>query len=266
MEIISDRIFWNQLAIKNMTNTRIDKTLGRYKSREFRDIMKKWIPVFKDKLIFKTDLCEEAFGEDEVLFSMSNCGSSIFALDISEEVVMKANIELKRRGLRQSYSVADVKRLPFKDNSFDIILSTSTLDHFNSRTEFLESILELKRCIKPGGAMVIAVNNKWNFNFFLMLKLEKMLGLNRYPVQSYAPGRLKRIVESLGLTVHDCEIIVHVISPLNSVLVLMRKFINEPILDKISQSLIFLSDRVGKILKLKLFTGWFIVLKCVKNN
>jgi SAM-dependent methyltransferase len=262
---LSGRSLWNQLAAKNMDRSHIDPVLGKYKSEEFRRIVIKWAPVLKGKSILKTDLREEAYGEDEILFSIPGKGSTVFALDIAGETTGKANAIQIARGLGHKYLTADVRELPFRDNSFDIILSSSTLDHFDSEDDFIKSLLELKRVMKPSGIIVITINNKCNLNFRLMLKLESFYSLNAYPVQSYTPGRLKQILEPLGLAVQKYETIVHIISPLNSILLLLRKFKKDTLADKLALGFVRLSEYLGKSKPTNLLTGWFIALKCVKN-
>ena len=46
---------------------------------------------------------------------------------------------------------ADVRRLPLADNRVDVVLSNSTLDHFDTEQEIEESLHELARVLKPGG-------------------------------------------------------------------------------------------------------------------
>lgn len=46
---------------------------------------------------------------------------------------------------------SDVLQLPFKRDTFDIILSVSTLDHFEKKEKFLKSMNELLRVLKSGG-------------------------------------------------------------------------------------------------------------------
>ncbi len=261
----SEVIFLKGIAKSYKSKVHIDSLLGRYKSDEFINLVKKWVDDFDNKKILKTDLREEAFGEDEILFSLSKEGSIFFALDIAEETTQRAYIRQKERGFAHQYITADVRNLPFKDNIFDVILSSSTLDHFNSQDDLVKSLLELKRVIKVGGDLIITLNNKFNINFYLMLKLGKNLGRISYPVQFYSIYNLRKIIKDVGFSIQDQSFIVHILSPLNSILFLLRRYVGKDIVDKFTKISISLFRWLGNIKMSQAFTGWFIALKCTRK-
>jgi SAM-dependent methyltransferase len=263
---VFEKDLWNRFAVEKDSRPGIDKILGRYKSGEIRGILEKWVPALGAKKVLKTDLREEASGEDEILFSLSECGLSVFALDISVKMAARADIGQKRRGLKQKYIAADVRNLPFKNNSFDAVVSNSTLDHFFNDTDLVRSLLELKRVLKPGGKAIVTLNNSCNINFYLMLKLEKALGLIPYPVQFYSMHKLRKIMKEAGLVIRDKSYIVHIISPLNSLLLLLRRFVPENAVNRIAESIVYLSGRLGRNKITNPFTGWFIALGCDKKE
>ena len=57
---------------------------------------------------------------------------------------------------------ADVRSLPFADGTFDVVVSNSTLDHFRSRKELIASMRELNRVTRPGGELVLTLDNRAN--------------------------------------------------------------------------------------------------------
>ncbi len=59
-------------------------------------------------------------------------------------------------------TVADLRAMNFQDGAFDLIVSTSTLDHFPRRAEFLRALEELVRVLRPGGRMVLVLDNPLN--------------------------------------------------------------------------------------------------------
>lgn len=87
-----------------------------------------------------------------------------------------------RRGV--SYLFEDIRKLPFADNSFDIIVCISTLEHIgmdnteiytadsrykeNKVEDYLIAATELKRVLKPGGNLFITVpfGKYQNLGFF----------------------------------------------------------------------------------------------------
>ena len=75
--------------------------------------------------------------------------------DLSPAVVAAARS--RRRGL---VGVAtDVRRLSFRDSSFDVIVSTSTLDHFPDRAFIRESLEEIHRILVPAGRLILTLDN-----------------------------------------------------------------------------------------------------------
>ncbi|MFH1415451.1 MAG: class I SAM-dependent methyltransferase [Elusimicrobiota bacterium] len=247
---------------KNLDNAHIDPMLGKYKAGEFRSLVKRWAGGLAGEKILKTDLREEAYGTDEILFSPEYAESEVFGIDISEKTVNIAMDRSRSKGLKHIYKMADVRNIPFYDNSFDMIFSTSTLDHFNSDEELVEALTELKRVIKPGGKLIITYNNKSNCNFRLMLKIEKMMRRVDYTAQTHTASELKGIIESTGWTVEDIDYCVHIISPANTLLLLMRKYVNDELADRFSQLCLLYAGWAGKRKFLKVPTAWFVAASC----
>jgi len=67
--------------------------------------------------------------------------------------VSKIRIErMKKKGIRAQY--ADVRKLPFPDNSFDTVMCGEVLEHIPSMAEGLK---ELERVCKPDGRIVVSL-------------------------------------------------------------------------------------------------------------
>lgn len=54
----------------------------------------------------------------------------MYGIDISSQLAKMTSQKAGREEIRPKLCVADVRRLAFKDDRFDLIISTSTLDHF----------------------------------------------------------------------------------------------------------------------------------------
>jgi len=173
--------YWDKFAKRQKNKSHIDTVLGKYKSEEFIRLVKKWSDNLEQKKVLKTDLREEAYGEDQVLFSLSDKNLRISAVDISEQTVREANMKRYIQGFLHNYITADVRNLPFKDDMFDLILSNSTLDHFTNQDDFKKSLLELKRVTNSKGLIIITLNNKHNVYFYLLLKVGRLFGFIPYP-------------------------------------------------------------------------------------
>lgn len=256
--------FWNDVYKTKEGGRGIYPALGRYKSEEFLHLFKRWGQGLENKRMLKTDLCEEAFGLDQVLFSLTDKTGGIFACDISEEVVKKAAKRKDTKRTGHKYLSADVRKLPFKENTFDFIISTSTLDHFADDNQLIQSLKELKRVLKPKGVMIVALNNKNNINFYSMLKIQEFFKFKPYLSRFYNLKAIRKIFKEAGLYIQKADTIVHIISPLNSMLWLLRKFIKGEFVDNIAYESVLFFKWIGSQ-KSRSLTGWFTALKCVKR-
>ncbi len=95
-------------------------------------------------------------GRHTVLFAKQ--GFDVYATDIS-----KTGLELTRKWLKEENLSAKLKKqscydkFPFKDNTFDAIISTQVIHHnFHDKVKFC--ISEIERVLKPNGLAFITVS------------------------------------------------------------------------------------------------------------
>lgn len=255
---------WDSLAKRHANQAHIDPIIGRYKSDEFLRLVDLWLPSLYQKKILKTDLREEAFGSDELLFSLPQKECDIFGVDISSTVVATASCH--RPSSTHAYLSGDVRRLPFSDNSFDIILSNSTLDHFVHKSDFLLALSELQRVMHPEGRLLLTLNNKYNLNFRCMAACEAVLKRKEYPIRFFSMHDIQTACDQCGLEIRACDSIIHIISPINSLLLMCRRVLPENISVLIARVCIGFANVLGSSLYTKRFTGWFLAVSCVAKN
>jgi len=82
----------------------------------------------------------------------------VSAIDISENVVAAA----RRRYPELDASACDVRAMPFADATFDVVVSNSTLDHFDTVEAITGGLAELARVVKPGGHLIVSLDNPAN--------------------------------------------------------------------------------------------------------
>ena len=119
----------------------------------FREIFS-FIPKIKGKRIL-----DIGCGLGEVLIECSSLGAKqAVGIDSVENVVKAARKNAKSAGFAKRIKVVkgDALRMPFKDESFDIVFSLGLLEHFENPQELL---LEKKRVLKKGGFVVAVVPN-----------------------------------------------------------------------------------------------------------
>lgn len=77
----------------------------------------------------------------------------IFGLDISlEQLKMKNHKKINGSDIH-----GNMINIPFKDNSFDAILSIASFHHLSTIDERIMCLQEMKRILKPGGKLLLSV-------------------------------------------------------------------------------------------------------------
>jgi len=101
--------------------------------------------------------------------------------------IAQANAEARNQGTRITFKVGSGARMPFADESVDLILSTFSLHHWEDPVAVVE---EIYRVLKPGGRVVI-------FDFRRDAR-KAFYGLFTFATHVAVPAALKRVKEPLG--------------------------------------------------------------------
>ena len=174
-----------------------------------RALVARWRPVEKMDTLLKTDLFDEAVS-DGLSPLLNSLARRVFYMDSSLEVLEMA----KHRYSRLPTIGADVRHLPFPNGTFDGIVSNSTLDHFESLDEILTSLRELYRVLRPGGQMILTLDNPTNpiillrnglpFRLLYCMKI-----VPYYVGVTLGPYRLQHVLEEVGFKVLEVDAIMH---------------------------------------------------------
>lgn len=99
-----------------------------------------------------------------------------------------------------NFVLADALRLPFSDESFDIIWNEGVNEHFNG--EKRQHIFnEMARVCKGGGQVVVMVPNAWSLPYRLWKKVLEGQGRWQYGFEkAFSIIELKNKIEKAGLT------------------------------------------------------------------
>ncbi|MBI4282444.1 MAG: class I SAM-dependent methyltransferase [Chloroflexi bacterium] len=96
--------------------------------------------------------CGYGYGAD----NLSESASSMVAVDIAEEHILYCRAKYGRDNL--DFLQADGLRLPFRDDSFDVVLSFQVMEHIEPRN-VLEYLSEIRRVLRRGGIFLVATPN-----------------------------------------------------------------------------------------------------------
>jgi Methylase involved in ubiquinone/menaquinone biosynthesis len=95
--------------------------------------------------------CGEGYGSN----LMAVNATYVTGIDINEEIITKAREKYKRPNLE--FLQGNAEKLPFDDNSFDIVVSFETIEHLENHQALFS---EIKRVLKPDGILIISTPNK----------------------------------------------------------------------------------------------------------
>jgi len=172
-------------------------------------LLTRWWPREHFKNLLKTDLFDEAVNRGLAPFLVSR-SMRFFCIDTSWEVHQRARC----RYFSLQTIEADVRDLPFRNGTFDGIVSNSTLDHFESLDDLSGSLQELFRVLRPGGHMILTLDNLSNpmilLRNWLPFPLLKRLKIVPYYVGvTLGASRLASRLKDCGFEVLEVDTVMH---------------------------------------------------------
>jgi len=180
----------------------IDAPSTRYYFECEQLLLNRYFPTLKRKRLLKTDLWDEA-KNSQILFWAAEQGADVTGIDISPAITAEARALwgwAKKEGARALFVISDLRMLAFTDNSFDLVYSMGTVEHF---PEYRQAIRECYRVLKKDGLAIIGVPNKQDlFLRPLLVSFLNLLNLYFYgPEKSFSPKALERMMEEAGFQV-----------------------------------------------------------------
>jgi len=173
------------------------------------ELLRRWLPANRIDLLLKTDLFDEAIVEG--LHSILTLHAKrLIGIDLSLPVMSEARLRYPHLQAVET----DVRWLPFPDGKFDVIVSNSTLDHFESFDEIVVSLHEFYRILRPGGQLILTLDNLANPLIFLRnnlpFRLLHHLGIVPYFVGvTLGPHRLRHLLQGIGFDIIEVDAIMH---------------------------------------------------------
>ena len=125
---------------KEVAETYLDE---RYSGKSGSYINRRELSAMKSILPSKGSVLDVACGVGRLGVLFQSPTYKVTGLDSSEEMLKKCSYKSKKIG--------NALKLPFKDNSFDILITTRFLHHYENPEIFLK---EFKRVIKQGGSII----------------------------------------------------------------------------------------------------------------
>ena len=203
-----DTTYWDQLA-DTWQAQRPQRLWRRYSDALNVALVARWLPDRPLTRVLKTDLFDEAVSEG-LYPALAARATHVVAIDLSRATALLAC----RKYPDLCVVPADARQLPFADHSFDLILSNSTLDHFEAEASISIALRELCRTLRPDGYLLLTMDNLDNPLVWLRNHLPASW-LGRLGVVPYKMGKttgmrgLHAMVRSAGLEVLRATAILH---------------------------------------------------------
>jgi len=250
--------YWDRVG-RARARHHLERRVAEYKGREHVRLIGEWLGAGDRRVALKTDAYEEAYGPDTFVPWLLSRTDSVSVVDVSKAIASRAKLVVHGA----DYSCADVRSLPYRDCSFDLVVSNSTLDHL-SPSDVPAALSEINRVMRARGVLVLTLDNAHNPLYRLGYSIEKRLGLQGHMQEKcYLDSEVRPLLLTAGFSVSDVRSIVHLPTPFN----LLAKT-----LSSISPGLMDIPIRMGIRFFSKfgmggrnLRTGWFLAFRCVKD-
>lgn len=150
--------------------------------------------------VLKTDLFEETQGSGLTGF-FADCGADVFGIDVAEGAVCR--ISQTRKDVTPVRG--NILRIPFRQESFDAVVSTSSLDHFRNAVDIETGLQSIREVLRPGGVLYLTMDNPtnpcvWLRRGYVLRVLRKLRIVPYFVGATLSAERLKSILEQRGFT------------------------------------------------------------------
>jgi len=202
------REHWDQVA-EHWRDSRPERLWRQHADAVNAGLVERWLCSTPVRRLLKTDLFDEAAtgGLNPLLNSRARL---VVGMDLSAVTVRVA----RSNSEGMAVACADARSLPFADSAFDVVVSNSTLDHFRTRQELIASMRELNRVTRPGGELVLTLDNKANpvvalRNALPFHWLRRTRIVPYYIGVSCGPRGLRRLLEETNWELREMDAILH---------------------------------------------------------
>ena len=105
------------------------------------------------------DVLDVASGEGYGAALLAQVARSTVGVELAADAVAHAATAYVAENLR--FAVGDARALPNPDQSFDVVVSFETIEHFAEHVGFLK---EVRRVLRPGGLLIVSTPDRDNYS------------------------------------------------------------------------------------------------------
>jgi SAM-dependent methyltransferase len=207
-----DSKYWDSVPGRTPSGQHYDAMLADHYRNTHLKLLERWTGSQSFSSVLKTDLFAEAVCPSRSFtWEMLRQFDRLTGIDISCDICGKAKEQALLNAAAYPLETVncDVRKLPFAGNSFDLVISDSTLDHFALKADIDRALQELMRVVKPGGTLIVTMDNGGNVTEPLF-RLWIALGLAPFFIgKTYSMRELCDAIARTGLAVAEKATIVH---------------------------------------------------------
>jgi len=147
----------------------------------------------------KKEVLDIGCGTGSVSLELRENNVDVTGIDLSRWCISKIRKHQKERKLLHNLAIGDMFNLPFKDNSFKIVILADVIEHvFNKK----KAIAEVYRVLSKNGIAVVTV--PWKYNPVWHFKLKKIFSgrkdIDKEPIHdSFDKRRIEKTFEKFSL-------------------------------------------------------------------
>ena len=185
----------------------LDPLVALQKRESHLELVRCWTNGAAPARLLKTDLFEEANGGDHILFDLWPAPAHRFGLDLKYATAWRA--ARRFAAFDAGLFCCDVRSLAIASDSLDLIVSTSTLDHLDSIGELRAAIGELSRTLRPGGRLIVTLDNPRNPLYWALRLMSRLRWLPFHLGVTVSRARMIGLLEQAGLEVLVSRMLIH---------------------------------------------------------
>jgi len=199
--------YWNDVA--RSRSSVLAELWRRHADSVNADLCERWWPARPVERVLKTDLFDESCGVG-LLPYVAGRAQRAHGMDHSVEAARQARVRMPGARL----VVADIRQLPYPSGTFDLVVSNSTLDHFDHLDQVAGGLAEIHRVLAADGRLILTMDNPVNpivaFRNALPFSWVSRTGLVPYFVgATCGPRRGRRLLTAGGFEVRKMTAILH---------------------------------------------------------
>jgi SAM-dependent methyltransferase len=137
-------------------------------------------------------LLDAACGRGSLTFRLAKRTRAAYGFDISAQAIRRARRVAERAGSSTQFATASAEHLPFKTESFDKIVSSSSLEHFRDGEL---AIAEMARVLRAGGTLVLTTDNLQSLADELRERHRKASSVSHYYTEDELLASLRQYLD-----------------------------------------------------------------------